>query len=311
MTTPKVSVIIPTCNRLELLPTAIRSVLSQTFRDFELLVVDDASDVSVETVVDAFRDERLRLIRHETRRGGAAARNTGIRNSRGEYIAFLDDDDEWYPEKLARQIEVMLKAGLEVAAVYTGYIVIDRLSGTARGQKVPSHRGNLHDKLMEGNPIGGTSSILIKKSCLERIGLFDESLPSFQDRDLWIRISREFQFDYVKDPLLNYFVHPKKVWTDLDALMKGLEMMIEKYGTIPAFRKQCSSRYFEFGVRFCEARQMRRARWALLKSIDLYPYRFKPYLYLLLTLCGQRMYTMARENKARVCARLSVSGARR
>ena len=101
MTIPQVSVIIPTCNRPKLLPTAIRSVLGQSFRDFEVVIVDDASDDSIDSVVNDFQDERVRWIRHQSRRGAAAARNTGIQNTCGEFVAFLDDDDEWYPEKLA------------------------------------------------------------------------------------------------------------------------------------------------------------------------------------------------------------------
>ena len=305
---PQVSVILPTCNRPKLLPVAIRSVLGQTFRDLELVVVDDASDDSVIEIVNAFRDERVRLIRHDSRRGGAAARNTGIRNSCGEYIAFLDDDDEWYPEKLARQMDLMLRAQPEVAAVYTGYLVVDRDSERICGRMTPSHRGNLRDQLLESNPIGGTSSMLLRRSCLDKVGLFDETLPSFQDRDLWIRISREFHFDYVQEPLLNYFVHSEKVWTNLEALTQGLEIMLGKYGSFPAFRKQCSNRSFEFGVRFCKAGQMRRARRSLLKSIGLYPYRIQPYLYLALTLCGRRVFAMARENKTKYLARLGASG---
>lgn len=308
---PQVSVIIPTCNRPRLLPTAIRSVLGQTFRDLELVVVDDASDDCVIEIVNAFKDERVRLIRHDSRRGGAAARNTGIRNSCGEYIAFLDDDDEWYPEKLARQMELMSRAQPEVAAVYTGYIVVDRDSERICGRMVPSHRGSLREQLLESNPIGGTSSMLLRRSCLDKVGLFDETLPSFQDRDLWIRISRKFHFDYVQEPLLNYFIHAEKIWTNLEALTRGLEIMLEKYGSFPAFRKQCSNRSFEFGVRFCKAGQMRRARRSLLKSIGLYPYRIQPYLYLILTLCGPRVFAMARENKAKYFARLDASGLER
>jgi glycosyltransferase involved in cell wall biosynthesis len=305
---PQVSVIIPTCNRPKLLPVAIRSVLGQTFRDLELVVVDDACDDCVIEIVNAFKDGRVRLIRHDSRRGGAAARNTGIRNSCGEYIAFLDDDDEWYPEKLARQMDVMLRAHPEVAGVYTGYRVVDRDSERICGRMIPSHRGNLCEQLLESNPIGGTSSMLLKRSCLDKVGLFDETLPSFQDRDLWIRISREFHFDYVQEPLLNYFLHSEKVWTNLEALTRGLEIMLEKYGSFPAFRRQCSYRYFEFGVRFCEAGQTRRAIQSLLKSISLYPFRIHPYLYLALTACGPRVFTMARESKTKYFPRLGASG---
>ena len=303
---PQVSVIIPTHNRAGFLPTAIDSVLKQSFQDFEILVIDDASTDGIAEVREGFHDPRIHWLRHDKPRGGAAARNTGIVHSGGEYIAFLDDDDEWYPEKLARQMQVMLRSEPQVAAVYTGYVILDRSSGSVRGRMIPTQRGNLHDRLLESNPIGGTSSVLLKRSCLEKVGLFDESLPSFQDRDLWIRISREFHFDYVQEPLLNYFVHPKKVWTNLDALTQGLEIMLKKYGSSPAFKKQCSRRYLEFGVGFCEASQMGRGRRALLKSIVLYPYRIKTYLYFFLALFGLKVFTMARENRAKVLARAGV-----
>jgi glycosyltransferase involved in cell wall biosynthesis len=303
---PKVSVVIPTHNRAEFLPRAIDSVLKQSFQDFELVVVDDASTDATAQVRDKFHDIRIHWLRHDRPRGGAAARNTGIIHSRGEYVAFLDDDDEWYPDKLARQMEVMLGSEPQVGAVYTGYVIVDSTRGVVRGRMVPTRRGNLHNKLLESNPIGGTSSVLLKRSSLEKVGLFDESLPSFQDYDLWIRISRDFQFDYVQEPLLNYFIHPKKVWTNLEALTQGLEIMLRKYGSSAAFRKQCSRRYLEFGVKLCEASQMGSGRRALLKSIVLYPYRIKPYLYFLLTLLGMKVFTMARENRAKVLARVGV-----
>ena len=106
---PKVSVVIPTYNRPEFLGAAISSVLNQTFQDWELLVVDDASENDTEEVVDGFGDHRLRWFRHEKRIGGSAARNTGIVNSVGAYVAFLDDDDEWLPDKLRLQVELLRK----------------------------------------------------------------------------------------------------------------------------------------------------------------------------------------------------------
>jgi hypothetical protein len=150
--------------------------------------------------------------------------------------------------------------------------------------------------------------MLVKRSCLEKVGLFDETLPSFQDRDLWMRISREFYFDYVPEPLLNHFLHADKVWTNLAALTRGLEIMVVKYGSFPAFRKQCGSRYLEFGVRFCEANEFRKGRRAFLKSIRQYPYHLKPYVYLFLTLLGLKGFKIARESQTKVFARLRMFG---
>ena len=126
---PQVSVIIPTHNRSEFLGAAIGSVLSQTFQDFELIVVDDASTDTTAEVVASFNDERIKFIRHGMNKGGSVARNTGILNSTGDYIAFLDDDDEWLPAKLSKQIQVLLSSPPEVGCVYAGYLDVDRSTG--------------------------------------------------------------------------------------------------------------------------------------------------------------------------------------
>src|SRR3989442_437688 len=102
----KVSVIIPTYNRAEFLGLALTSVLNQTFQDFEILIIDDNSQDSTQEVVTNFGDERIKYIRHDVNKRVAAARNTGVANSNGEYIAFLDDDDEWFPDKLQIQLDL-------------------------------------------------------------------------------------------------------------------------------------------------------------------------------------------------------------
>ena len=121
----KVSVIVPTHNRADYLSAAIESVLEQTFQDFELLVVDDASTDTTAALVSSFSDSRIKFIRLDMNRGGSAARNQGILSSRCDYIAFLDDDDAWTPEKLELQVELLDRAPAEVGAVYTGYTMVD------------------------------------------------------------------------------------------------------------------------------------------------------------------------------------------
>jgi glycosyltransferase involved in cell wall biosynthesis len=307
---PQVSVVIPTFNRANLLPTAIRSVLNQTFQDFEILLVDDGSSDTTPEIVKSFDDARLQYIRHAEPRGGAAARNTGILHSSGEYVAFLDDDDEWYPHKLSRQMEVMLRSEPKVAAVYSGYVMVERATGRICGRKTPNSKGNLSAELLASNPIGGTSCMLVRKKCLEKIGLFDENLPSFQDRDLWIRISREFHFDYVAEPLLNYYVHAKKVWTNFDALLQGLEIMLAKYGTAVAFRKASSDRYLFCGVNLCEVNEFDKGRRALRRAVALNPYAVKPYFYLLVALLGPRTMAAVRSRKLKLFGRPGLSNSR-
>src|SRR6266516_320914 len=192
---PKVSVVIPTYNRVDLLRPAIVSVLNQTFQDFEIIIVDDGCTDSTSDLVSAFNDARIKYIRHEINKGGSAARNTGILNSKCEFIAFLDDDDEWLPEKLDMQIKVIEESLPRVGGVYTSYIVVDRTDGTIIARKIPTKKGDLSTNLLVNNCIGATSSVLLRMRCFEDVGLFDEVLPSFQDYDSWIRISKKFHFE--------------------------------------------------------------------------------------------------------------------
>ncbi len=121
---PTVSVIIPTYNRAHLLGRAIESVLDQTYQDFEIIVVDDASADETEEVVKSFGDDRINHIRHQKNKGGSAARNTGIKAARGEFIAFLDSDDEWVPKKLEKEIDRLQTLSNEVGVVYSGFCCV-------------------------------------------------------------------------------------------------------------------------------------------------------------------------------------------
>jgi len=116
-----VSIVIPTYNRAGLLSRTIQSVLNQTYQDFEIIIVDDGSTDKTEEVVKSFNSKKIFYNRHEENKGANAARNTGIKASRGEYIAFQDSGDEWLPQKLERQMKVFENASPEVGVVYTGY----------------------------------------------------------------------------------------------------------------------------------------------------------------------------------------------
>ncbi|GAH83893.1 unnamed protein product, partial [marine sediment metagenome] len=122
-----VSVIIPTYNRADMVGRAIQSVINQTYQDFEIIIIDDASTDNTREVAREFqeREKRIKYFKHEINKGGGAARNTGIKNSKGEYIAFLDSDDEWYPEKLEKQIEIFNKNDENLGVVYSGVFYID------------------------------------------------------------------------------------------------------------------------------------------------------------------------------------------
>ena len=227
---PKVSVIIPTYNRCNVLERAIQSLLNQTFQDFELFIVDDHSSDDTHKVVAAIDDARIKYIRHGSNKGAAAARNTGIRNTSCEYIAFLDDDDEWLPEKLGLQLALLESSPPEVGGVYTGYESVDSFSGKILHISRPVHTGNIYNALLVNNCIGSTSTILLRRICFDVAGCFDENLPSFEDYDLWIRIAKYFQFHCISSSLYRYYVHNIKLTNNPVSLDKGLSVMLKRYG---------------------------------------------------------------------------------
>jgi glycosyltransferase involved in cell wall biosynthesis len=301
---PKVSIIIPTYNRAEFLHTAIASILNQTFQDFEVIIVDDASQDHTPDIIRTLPAERIRYIRHKCNKGGSAARNTGIANASAGYIAFLDDDDEWLPDKLRQQVEILDRSSPRTGVVYTGYFYIDRNTGRVIGEKIPTKKGYLDHILFTDNCIGGTSSVVIRRECFTKVGLFDENLPCFQDYDLWVRIARKFQFDYVQEPLLKYYIHGHKIWTNLESINKGLEILISKYGQSQAFKKRCSYHYLRLGHRFCLRGDLKKGRRAFVNAIRLNPVGAQHYLNYLLSLFGAKAFKTLKDSKRQAVALL-------
>jgi glycosyltransferase involved in cell wall biosynthesis len=204
-----VSVIIPTYNRAEVLPRSIESVLNQTFSDFELIIVDDASTDATQKVVNSYNDDRIEYIRHSENRNGSAARNTGIRSARGEYIALLDSDDEWDPLKLEKQVSQLRSRSSEWVANYCR-------ATTQRDSRLIEIISNIlsHDAKHEGQKeiikglltlsgfIHGGSTIIAKREVVEEIGGFDESFERNQDVEFTIRLAREGKIGYVDQGLV-------------------------------------------------------------------------------------------------------------
>lgn len=207
-----ISVVLTTYRRPAFLARALTCVLAQTYRNWELIVVDDNDPHSesrreTEALVERFlEDPRVRYLKHDANRGGSAARNSGIRAARGDLVAFLDDDDEWLPGKLAAQKIKMDRCDSEVALVYTSFKVVDD-AGVFKASRVARKRGWLYPAIVATNLIGTTSSILCRKAALLDVGLFDESLPGAQDRDLYIRLCQRYRVDYVSAPLVVFHNH--------------------------------------------------------------------------------------------------------
>lgn len=202
-----ISVIIPTHNRVSMLSKAIESVLKQTYQDFELIVVSDASNDGTDEYMNKIieNDKRIKYISYSTPYGACYARNTGIESAQGEYIAFLDDDDEWLSKKLEEQLRVF-ESDHEVGLVYTGYKILYFLSNNRKIEYFSMHgaTGNLSKKILLTNCIGATSGIMIKTSALDNEIRFDNQLKSVQDYEFLIQICQYIKVKYVKKILVNY-----------------------------------------------------------------------------------------------------------
>lgn len=195
---PTVSVIIPVFNRQDVLPRAVGSVLSQTYSDYELIVVDDGSTKPIAKSVEAALERsNVRLARHETNRGAAAARNTGVNTAQGHYVAFLDSDDTWHAEKLARQIAFM-QAAPDVSASCTGFALVNEAGLFDR--RLPPSVSDL-DEILWGCRISPGSTLIVERSVYQAVGPMDETLGRLEDWDWMILAAKRTPFYGLREVL--------------------------------------------------------------------------------------------------------------
>lgn len=201
---PLVSVVVPTYNRAHVLPRALASVQAQTYDRLEILVIDDGSTDGTDALVREYeaRDDRVRYLRQPENRGVSAARNRGIREARGEFVAFLDSDDEWYPEKTERQVDRFRELPRRVGLVYCG---VDTVDPGGDWTFRPRLRGEVYDQMLLQNPVHSGSGVMIRRTVTEQAGLFDEDIPAIEDYDYWLRIARHADIDFVEEPLVRYY----------------------------------------------------------------------------------------------------------
>jgi O-antigen biosynthesis protein len=207
MNSPLVSTIIPAYNREQFIERAVQSVLAQTMADLEVIVVDDCSTdgTAGRAAGLAQVDSRVRLIRQTSNMGAQTVRNRGIREARGLYIAFLDSDDEWLPEKLERQLSLFERADSRLGVVYAGFRQV-YADGRAPVDILPFARGNVYRSALSGW-IADMNTLLVRRDILEKAGPLDESVRAFQEWALCIKLSKTCDFDYVSAPLAVYHIH--------------------------------------------------------------------------------------------------------
>ena len=228
-----ISVIITTYKRpVEIVKRAVNSVVNQTYDHWELFVINDNPediDLSndIKDMIDEFNDPRIHYYCMERNRGACAARNQGIRLSKGEYIALLDDDDEWMSEKLSLQLGGFNNE--RVGLVYSPFYKITDLDSKPQLIARATVSGNVFNKMIYGNIAGGCSMTMFSRKAINEVGLFDEALLSSQDYDLYLRISEKYEFVYIGVPLVNRYLQDESITNSLTKQIQGWDLFTRKH----------------------------------------------------------------------------------
>ena len=281
-----ISVIIPSYNYSRYLSQAVKSVLDQTYKDYEVIVVDDGSTDNTKEVLEPFSG-LIRYIYQENK-GLPSAYNTGIKASNGEFIAFLDSDDLWLPEKLKLQYECIDARPSCGMVICNGYIfnetgVLGTFFPVDIINPVPE---NLHTSLFLKNIIPGNTP-LIRKACFDKIGLHDETLSSAEDLDLWIRLTRYYNVGYVPKLLVKYRRHPAAMSLNVErmcenkikVIRKNLDLFPDILDREPAVRNRLSDFHFELALVNLKKIRFFAAMIQILNSIKCRPLWLTPLVF--------------------------------
>ncbi|WP_435074274.1 glycosyltransferase family 2 protein [Halorubrum sp. HHNYT27] len=271
-----VSVVLPTYGRPEYFEEAVSSVAGQTYSAVELVVVDDCSPEPVAPLLDEVDTTGLdvTLVRHEENRGACAARNTGIDEAGGEYIAFIDDDDVWVETKLARQIEVMESSDPAVGAVYTGQRFVNGDETT--NVRAPTTSGDVTAAILKGASLNPFSCMLVDASVVEAAGPLDVRFPSWQDREWYFRLSTHCEFAAIPEPLVIRRMGHEQISGDYEVKRDvSYPLLLEKHlGLAKAY--DCEDEFRAYLNRSLAGSALQSGRYAAAVRHALVSLRYRP-----------------------------------
>lgn len=282
-----VSVIIPTYNRSNSLTVSLNSITNQTYKNIELIVIDDNSSDNTKEIINSLEIPNLKFIIHEKNLGAPAARNTGIKNCTGDFIAFMDDDDMWHPEKIERQLNYLIQ-NPEADAVFCEF------------KYVLKNKFYYPDKIMFDNnlldlslnrSLGSFSLPLIRKNCIDVTGLIDINLPSCQDWDYWIRLVQNFNLKKISDCLVTRNLSKGQITSDINKKIKGREYLLNKHWDLiskyPVIENMHLSR---LGSLNTLAGNTKAAKDYFLKSFKTYPYSISTIIHIFLSCFSSNLH---------------------
>lgn len=226
---PLVSVVIPVYNRETTIMRALDSVLGQTYSNLEVIVVDDGSSDSSVEMVKKCEDIRVHLICLQGNMGANAARNRGIREAKGEYIAFQDSDDEWVKDKLEKQLQYLEHTGKKVS--YSPYYLHEdnKVSIVPNSYKNKELCEKCISDILKTTNVVGTPTLVVQKELFSRVGMFDEKIKCLQDYEFMIRLVKEESLGYVEEPLVHAYRLEHSITSNREAKMEAYVRILEKH----------------------------------------------------------------------------------
>lgn len=217
-----ISIVLPSFNRAHILPKAVESILRQTYKDFELIIVDDGSSDNTCEVVKGFNDDRIVYV-HQENAGACVARNNGIDHARGEYIAFQDSDDVWHEDKLEKQLTTLRNTGADV--------VFCRMNRMSDGKNVGLVSDYFHEGFLskEELPMSIGTQTLMGKSAVFKQEKFDPEMPRFQEFEMLVRVQRSFSIYCMEEPLVDYIIQTDSLSVNPLKYTQAWELMLMKH----------------------------------------------------------------------------------
>jgi glycosyltransferase involved in cell wall biosynthesis len=290
---PQISVIIPTKDRVDYIAEAIESVLKQTFQDFEILIIDGSSTDATKNILRNFTDTRILYFPQNGKKSLAGARNIGIKQSHGKFIAFLDDDDLWMPRKLEKQVAV-LRQNQSYGLVYTSHSFVMQSDGKVIGlYNRPTVDGFIYPRILEINLVGNCNGVLARKKCFET-ELFDENLLALEDWDMWIRLGKKFPFKHIDEPLEAYRLHLKRMTRGYFQVLRASKIIFNKLSEdIHSSANRCEASrcwHLLLGLAYLQSGYEANAREEYAIAIRMSPRSVGGYIRFLSSFIGPQLY---------------------
>lgn len=295
---PLVTAVIRTYNRAALVGRAIESVLSQTFKDFELIILDDYSQDNTSEVVRDYmsKDDRISYIRHKKNMGTGKGFNTANSAATGKYVSYLDDDDTWRAEKLEKQVEKFESCSERVGLLTGGIQYWNSDTGNKLRIWIPDMKGNIYWEALgtSGDIFGPPSVVMIRKSVLEDVGLFREDMPRGCCQQYFRRVAKKYEIDYITDIVLDYYLHwnaitsivtKKDIWKYIVSHQIKIESIKEDLEKIPGVYAQ---ELIKLGHHHCLYEQWEEGQLSFRKAVQVNGYSIALFAHILGSLTRQK-----------------------